>query len=64
VRVHRSGALYAKVRAPLTAAELAVLRMHAACRSCSAMPAEDGDDGRVRIDHRPGCAGVIDDMDR
>jgi hypothetical protein len=28
------------------------------------MPAEDGDDGRVRIDHRPGCAGVIDDMDR
>jgi hypothetical protein len=61
-RVRRDGVRYNDRRGPLSEAELAVLRMHAACRSCSAMPAEDPDD-RVRIAHRRGCGGVIDRTD-
>lgn len=61
-RTHASGAAYSERRGSLSEHELARLRLIAACRSCSAMPAEDPD-GRVRIAHRRGCVGVIDRMD-
>lgn len=61
-RVLASGAVYNEARTPMSARALAHARKIAACRSCGARPAEEGD-GHVYIRHRGHCAGVIDKQD-